>query len=181
MKMKMRYAPLALLLTLIACSPPDATGDGKREVSVEQPSKPAAHATAASWTPATVSNADEGDGPGIVITPSGITQYEVSCFVTAKQTGPDGAAFQLTAPVRAMRGGAEVALLIAAQAPAILEIYSSGATGATITDLAFRAPCSEITLEFGPPQCRVAVGDHHETGDCALPVRFAPMQVSQGS
>gem|GEM_PF-6198767 len=114
------------------------------------------------------------------MTPTGTTQSEVACSISASLIGPDGHAFQLLAPMRALREGKEVPRLIASEEARLLEVHSWGATGSTIHALTFRSPCSGLTLEFGTAQCRVSAGDGFELRECTEQVFFAPMQLTDG-
>lgn len=166
-----------ICLTLAACGGHDAPG--------EVPEQPATRQAAASGQGARVpaeafaagSNAASAAAAGIIVTPVGTTQFDVACSVSASLRGPDGPVFKLIAPIRAVREGREVPLLVASQSDPVLEVYA-GATGSSVHAIAFRAPCDAITLEFGAARCRVAVGDGFEVRECAAPVFFAPMQLS---
>jgi hypothetical protein len=168
---------LAALICLMsaACSDHSAPAQGRDPASPTAGGGPGSAGGVQTFAPG--SNATSAAAAGIIVTPTGTTQFDVACSVSASLRGPDGPVFKLMAPIRALREGREVPLLVASESDPVLEVYA-GATGSSVHAVAFRAPCDAITLEFGSARCRVAAGDDFEVRECAAPVYFEPMQLS---
>jgi hypothetical protein len=120
------------------------------------------------------------DAPEIRITPIGTTQFGTGCFISAALTGPEGPDYTMIAPVTASRAGQDLRGVTDPEAPLVFEIHSFGSTGESLRDLMLLAPCAEVALAFGTPECRYREGDGVVARDCPAPVVFAPMQMGDG-
>ncbi|WP_322894257.1 MULTISPECIES: hypothetical protein [unclassified Yoonia] len=116
----------------------------------------------------------------ITVTPTGRTQFETGCFISADLTGPESENYRMIAPVTATSNDRDLRSIVDAEVPLVLEIQSFGSTGQSTADLMLMARCDSITLDFATPQCRYFEGDGNVTRDCPAPVVFAPMQLADG-
>ncbi|MBQ2262304.1 MAG: VWA domain-containing protein [Loktanella sp.] len=116
----------------------------------------------------------------ITVTPTGRTQFETGCFISAALTGPEGGDYRMIAPVTATANGQDLRNVTDSETPLEFEIISFGKTGQSTADLMLMARCDSITLDFATPQCRYFEGDGIVTRDCPAPVVFAPMQLADG-
>lgn len=125
--------------------------------------------------------AGAADATEITVTPRGTTQFGAGCFISAELEGPEGDDYTMFAPVTATANGRDLRSVVDAETPLEFEIISFGHVGQSVASLMLLAPCADIALDFGPPQCRYREGDGIVTRDCPAPVTFAPMQLADAA